>query len=201
MSVGHANRARRLAEEAVRLSPPGRDVAARVKTLDAALREGGFVKEALRLRRTYLESVGDEAERVAALRVLAERGDRRGPGEAGGELAPRRGGRRRCRPSRASPNPRRRPIIIWPRSGCWHAATTIRRRVLALLEKALARHPGADAALALAEKLMVRVVGRRGLLAPPARISCAPRTPTNTNLRAAPDSGGGSPRSWSRSGM
>ena len=70
--MGHAHRARRLAEEAVRLSPPGRDVAARVKTLDAALREGGFVKEALRLRRTYLESVGDEAERVAALRVLAD---------------------------------------------------------------------------------------------------------------------------------
>ena len=30
-------------------------------------------------------------------------------------------------------------------------------RVLALLEKALARHPGADAALALAEKLVARV--------------------------------------------
>ena len=33
----------------------------------------------------------------------------------------------RYRRSRASPNPSRRPITIWPRSGCWRAATMIRR--------------------------------------------------------------------------
>ena len=158
VGVGHANRARRLAEEAVRLSRPGRDVAARVKTLDAALREGGFVKEALRLRRTYLESVGDEAERVAALRVLADEATDAGLEklaaswrlDAGDVPLP---------PVAGEPKPESPADYYLAAQRLLARGEDDPARVLALLEKALARHPGADAALALAEKLMVRVAG------------------------------------------
>jgi tetratricopeptide (TPR) repeat protein len=154
-SAGHAHRARRLAEEAVRLSAVSPDVIARVNKMDAALREGGFVKDALRLRRTVLEAVDDEAKRIVALRLLA--GDAQEAGFAdlaatwqldAGEvpLPP-------VATERAPETPAEHYLA---------AQRLLARgeddppRVLALLEKALARHPGADAALALAEKLVSR---------------------------------------------
>jgi tetratricopeptide (TPR) repeat protein len=156
VGAGHAHRARRLAEEAVRLSAPGPAVAARVNALDTALREGGFVKEALRLRRTYLELVDDEEERIAALRILA--------GEAGDAGLKDLAASWRL-DAGETPLP---PVAIErePESPVDHYLAAQRllargdddpARVLALLEKALARHPGADAALALAEKLVARV--------------------------------------------
>ena len=158
VGVGHANRARRLAEEAVRLSPPGRDVAARVKTLDAALREGGFVKEALRLRRTYLESVGDEAERVAALRVLADEATDAGLTQLAASWR-LDAGEVPLPPVAAEPNPESPADYYLAAQRLLARGEDDPASVLALLEKALARHPGADAALALAEKLMARVAG------------------------------------------
>jgi tetratricopeptide (TPR) repeat protein len=156
VGAGHAHRARRLAEEAVRLSPPGPDVVARVNALDKALREGGFVKEALRLRRTALESVDDDGKRIAALRVLAAEAKDAGlPGLASswrfdaGEVP--------------LPPVAGEPVPESPAEHYLAAQRMLARgeddpaRVLALLEKALARHPGADAALALAEKLVARL--------------------------------------------
>ena len=69
--AGHANRARRLAEEALRSGPPSDSLAAREAALETALREGGYLKEALRVRRTYLEGL-PEAARQAPLASLAE---------------------------------------------------------------------------------------------------------------------------------
>jgi tetratricopeptide (TPR) repeat protein len=156
VGAGHAHRARRLAEEAVRLARPGPEVLARVNALDTALREGGFVKEALRLRRTYLESVDDEAERIAALRVLADEASDAGLANLAaswrldaGDVPPP--------PVASDPEP------ASPADHYLAAQRMLARgeddpaRILALLEKALARHPGADAALALAEKLVARV--------------------------------------------
>jgi Flp pilus assembly protein TadD len=154
--AGRAKRARRVAEEAVRLSPPGADVAARVNALDAALREGGFLKDALLLRRTYLESVGDERERIAALRALA--------GEAGDAgLANLAASWRLDAGEVPLPPVASEPVPESPADHYLAAQRLLARgdddpaRVLALLEKALARHPGADAALALAEKLVARI--------------------------------------------
>ena len=156
VGAGHAYRARRLAEEAVRLSAPGAEVAARVNALDAALREGGFVKEALRLRRTYLESVGDEAERIAALRVLA--------GEAGDaglkDLAASwrlDAGETPLPPAATEREPKTPGEYYLAAQRLLARGDDDPAKVLALLEKALSRHPGADAALALAERLMGRV--------------------------------------------
>ena len=156
VGAGHAHKARRMAEEAVRLSAPGAAVAARVNALDTALREGGFVKEALRLRRTYLESVDDEAERVAALRILAREAGDAGLKDLAASWRLDAG---------ETPLP---PVAIEaePKSPADHYLAAQRllargvdepAKVLALLDKALSRHPGADAALALAEKLVARV--------------------------------------------
>lgn len=153
---GHAHRARRLAEEAVRLAPPSAELAARVNTLESAMREGGFVKEALRLRRTYLESVDDEGERIAALRVLADEAVDAGLGslaaswrlDAGDVPLP---------PAASEPEPASPADHYLAAQRLLARGETDPAKVLALLEKALSRHPGADAALELAEKLVARV--------------------------------------------
>jgi tetratricopeptide (TPR) repeat protein len=154
--AGHAHRARRLAEEAVRLSPPGKEIAARIGALDSALREGGFIKEALRLRRTVLESVDDEAERIAALRVLADEAAAAGLQklaaswrlDAGDTPLP---------PVASEPEPQSPVEYYLAAQRLLARGDDDPVKVLALLEKALSRHPGADAALALAEKLVARV--------------------------------------------
>jgi len=156
VGAGHAHRARRLAEEAVRLSAPGRDLVARVNALDTALREAGYVKEALRLRRTYLESVDHERERIAALRALADEAKDAGLSDlaASWQLD---AGEVPLPPVASEAKP------VTPADHYLAAQRLLARgdddpaKVLALLEKALARHPGADAALALAEKLVARV--------------------------------------------
>jgi len=153
---GHPTRARRLAEEAVRLSPAGPEITARVNALEAALREGGFVKEALRLRRTVLETVDDEAERIAALRILAEEANDAGLAnlaaswrlDAGEVPLP---------PVATEPEPASPVDHYLAAQRLLARGEDDPAKVLALLEKALARHPGADAALALAEKLVARV--------------------------------------------
>ncbi|HEY7372692.1 MAG TPA: hypothetical protein VIF57_11070 [Polyangia bacterium] len=156
VEAGHPQRARRLAEEAVRLSPPGKDVAARVAALDSALREAGFVNEALRLRRTYLESVGDEADRVAVLRALAEEAANAGLEtlasswrlDAGDVPLP---------PVATEAAPESPAQFYLAAQRLLARGEDDPVRVLALLEKALSRHPGADAAFELAEKLVARV--------------------------------------------
>jgi hypothetical protein len=154
--AGHAGRARRLAEEAVRLSSAGGEVAARVNALDTALREGGFVKDALLLRRTYLESVGDEAARIGALRVLAREATEAGLENLAASWRLDAG-------EIPLPPVASEPVPETPAQHYLAAQRMLARgdddppAVLALLEKALARHPGADAALALAEKLVARI--------------------------------------------
>src|SRR6185312_10270046 len=70
--AGQASRARRLGEEALRAASPGPELNARVAALDTALREGGFVKDALRLRRTHLEALTGAAARPALLALAHE---------------------------------------------------------------------------------------------------------------------------------
>src|SRR6185437_14926864 len=70
--AGQASRARRLGEQALRAAAPGPELNARVTALDTALREGGFVKEALRLRRTHLEALTGASARPALLALAAE---------------------------------------------------------------------------------------------------------------------------------
>ena len=125
-----------------------------------ALREGGFVKDALRLRRTQLEAL-DGLEARPALLALAEEAEEAGlrrPGASSGAPMPA------SFPSVSPPWPRSPPRprrTTWRRSAVWRATATARKAdvaaVLAHLEKALAGHPGADAALALAETLAARV--------------------------------------------
>ena len=156
VGAGHAQRARRVAEEAVRLSAPGRELVARVNSLDTALREAGFVKEALRLRRTYLESVDHEAERIAALRALADEAKDAGLSDLAASWR-LDAGEVPLPPVASESEP------VTPGDHYLAAQRLLARgeddpaKVLALLEKAVSRHPGADAALELAEKLVARV--------------------------------------------
>ncbi|HSY40490.1 MAG TPA: hypothetical protein VLA79_13210, partial [Polyangia bacterium] len=70
--AGQASRSRRLGEEALRAAGPGPELNARVAALDTALREGGFVKDALRLRRTHLEALDGVKARPALLALAKE---------------------------------------------------------------------------------------------------------------------------------
>ena len=156
VGAGHAHRARRLAEEAVRLSPPGpTSWRGSTRSTRRCARAGSSRRrcacgEPPSSRSTTRRSASPRcACSPPRRRTRAWRAWRR----AGGSTR----ARSRCRPSRASPCPSRRPSTTWRRSGCWRAGDDDPARVLALLEKALARHPGADAALALAEKLVARV--------------------------------------------
>jgi tetratricopeptide (TPR) repeat protein len=159
--AGQASRARRLGEEALRAGAPGSgpDVGARVAALDSALREGGFVKDALRLRRTHLEALTGPAARPALL-ALADEAEQAGLAALAIEWRADAGVVVTVAPSRA----------VEPESPEAHflAAQRILARdgekvdvaaVLAHLEKGLGGHPGADAALALAETLVARVSG------------------------------------------
>ena len=161
--AGQASRGRRLGEEAIRASSAGPELAARVAALDAAMREGGFVKDALRLRRTHFEALDGAAARPALLALAAEADDaglralaRQWRTDAG--VVPTRG-------------PVPEPVPSTPEGHFLAAQRRLARdggqspssrdadlpQVLAQLEKALAGHPGAEAALALAETLAARV--------------------------------------------
>ena len=161
--AGHANRARRLAEEALRGAPASEALAARAATLETALREGGYLKDALRVKRTYLEGL-PEASRAAPLAELAEEAAQAGLVGARAHLARRRGAQRGAAVAELGalavvPEP------TTPAEHYLHAQRILARLgqgdalepVLASLERAVAGHAGASAALALAEKLLERV--------------------------------------------
>jgi tetratricopeptide (TPR) repeat protein len=155
--AGQASRARRLGEEALRASAPGPEVAAKVAALDSALREAGFVKDALRLRRTHLEALTGPAARTALLALAAE-AEQAGLTALGTEWRADAG---------VVVTAARAPVVEpeAPEAHFQSAQRMLARdgekvdvaAVLAHLEKALGGHPGADAALSLAESLAARI--------------------------------------------
>jgi tetratricopeptide (TPR) repeat protein len=160
--AGHANRARRLGEEALRASTPSEALATRAAALETALREGGYLKDALRVKRTYLEGL-PEAARAAPLAELAEEAAQAGlaalartwRADAGSGAAPA------DKPSGIAAGEPTTPAEHY-----LHAQRLLAQLgegdaldgVLASLERAVAGHAGASAALALAETLLARVV-------------------------------------------
>ncbi len=171
--AGQASRSRRLGEEALRAAGPGPELNARVAALDTALREGGFVKDALRLRRTHLEAL-DGVKARPALLALAKEAEAAGlsalaaewrtdagvvrvvsavaPAEPASPEAHYLAAQRRL--ARDGAHDSRRAGKIDSKAENKEADVPA---VLAHLEKALAGHPGADAALTLAETLAARV--------------------------------------------
>ena len=171
--AGQASRARRLGEEALRAAGPGTELNGRVAALDTALREGGFVKDALRLRRTHLEAL-EGAKARPALLALAKEAEEAGlgalalewradagvapvvsvpvPAEPASPEAHYLAAQRRLARDGAQGNKK-----ASKRDSKNDHKTADLPAVLAHLEKALAGHPGADAALALAETLAARV--------------------------------------------
>jgi tetratricopeptide (TPR) repeat protein len=160
--AGRAGRSRRLGEEAIRLSPSGADLVGRVNALDTALREGGFFKEGLRLCRTYLEAIRDETARREALIALAAEAAEGGLGtlaahwRADAGVLPSPAGAGETAPSTPSEH-----YLAAQRLLARAGPDADPGPALAELEQALAGHAGADAALALAEKLSGRL-GARG---------------------------------------
>ncbi len=155
--AGRANRARRLGEEAIRFSPPGPELAARVGALDTALREGGFMKDALRLRRTHLEALDHGAAREALLALAAE-AEEAGLGALAADWRADAGAARTA--TAAGPPSPTTPAgyyLAAQRLLAQDGSAAAPAQVLALLEKALAGHPGADAALALSETIAARI--------------------------------------------
>jgi tetratricopeptide (TPR) repeat protein len=160
--AGQANRARRLGEEAIRLSAPGSELAARVGALDTALREGGFMKDALRVRRTHLEALDRQAARPALL-ALAGEAEEAGLRALAADWRADAGAARRASPSvRPPPKTPAEHYLAAQRLLAQDGAEAAPAQVLALLEKALAGHPGADAALALSEAIAARIPERTG---------------------------------------
>jgi tetratricopeptide (TPR) repeat protein len=164
--AGQASRARRLGEQALRAAAPGPDLTGRLTALDSALREGGFIKDALRLRRTHLEALTGTAVRPALLALAAE-AEEAGLGtlaaewraDAGVVVAPP------PVPGAAPETPEAHYLAAQRALARQSPGQSAQRpiddkadvaSVLAHLEKALAGHPGADAALALAETLVAR---------------------------------------------
>jgi tetratricopeptide (TPR) repeat protein len=159
--AGRANRARRLAEEALRAAPVSDALAARAAALETALREGGYLKEALRVRRTFLEGVPAET-RAPALAALADEAAQAGLAvlartwRADAGVAP------------ATPDAGADALTLDPSTPAEHYLQAQRllagtgagdslEPVLAALERAVAGHAGAPAALALAESLLARI--------------------------------------------
>jgi tetratricopeptide (TPR) repeat protein len=159
--AGHANRSRRLAEEALRSAPPSEVLATRVALLETALREGGYLKEALRVRRTHIEGL-PERERQAPLAALAEEAAQAGlaalartwRADAGQAAAPAAAP---AAPAPEAPTPAEYYLTAQRLLAQVGEGGTL-EGVVAALERAVAGHPGASAALALAERLLERVV-------------------------------------------
>jgi tetratricopeptide (TPR) repeat protein len=169
--AGQASRSRRLGEEALRAASAGPELDARVAALDTALREGGFIKDALRLRRTHLEAL-DGVKARPALMALAKEAEAAGLGVLAVEWRADAG----VVPVVSAPvaaeaaSPEAHYLAAQrrlARDGAPHSKKDSKSKpdagqadvpaVLAHLEKALAGHPGADAALTLAETLAARV--------------------------------------------
>src|SRR5262249_20845373 len=151
--AGHASRARRIADGVLRTTAVSAALAGRVGALETALREGGYLKEALQVRRTYAEGLqGDErAWAIAALAEEAERAGRAGLAGAGGPEAGLRVPRP-ARGARAPPPPGdhlggAQRLLAQMRGGAGGGGEPARLEpVLALLTRAVAGHAGADAA-------------------------------------------------------
>jgi hypothetical protein len=161
--AGQASRARRAAEAALRAGAAGDGLAARVAALETALREGGTLKDALRVRRTYVEGLADEA-RAAALVELADEAEQAGlvalarawRADAGVVAAPP--------PAAEAPAPPETPAEHYLAAQRLLARTGPNdsvEPVLAALERGLSGHVGAPAALALAESLLARALADR----------------------------------------
>jgi tetratricopeptide (TPR) repeat protein len=156
---GRGMLARRLAEQALRAAAPGAAPPARLGLVDAALLQGGHVRQALLLRRTRIEGE-PAAARAVALEVLIA--------EAEGAGLPALAAMWRVdlarpvttvrEPARDEPAPSmpadfylaaQRRLIGLP-------ADADPQPVVDLLTRAVAGHAGADAALALGERLLRR---------------------------------------------
>ena len=155
--AGQASRARRLGEEALRASAPGPELGAKVAALDSALREGGFVKDALRLRRTHLEALTGPAARTALLALAAE-AEQAGLTALAAEWRADAGVVvTAARAPAAEPDGPEAHFQSAQRMLARDGEKVDVAAVLAHLEKALGGHPGGDAALALAESLVARI--------------------------------------------
>jgi tetratricopeptide (TPR) repeat protein len=169
--AGQASRSRRLGEEALRAAASGPELNARVAALDTALREGGFIKDALRLRRTHLEALGGPGgtgglKARPALLALAKEAEAAGLGDLAAEWRTDAGVVPVVSVAVAAEatSPEAHYLAaqrLLARDGKTDSKAGTKKgdvaAVLAHLEKALAGHPGADAALALAEKMAARV--------------------------------------------
>jgi tetratricopeptide (TPR) repeat protein len=133
-----------------------------VSALDTALREGGFMKDALRLRRTHLEALDRAAARPALL-ALALEAEEAGLGALAADWRADVGA---APPATAvgtpAPETPAEHYLAAQRLLAQDGAPAAPAQVLGLLERALAGHPGADAALALAETIAARVSDRTG---------------------------------------
>jgi tetratricopeptide (TPR) repeat protein len=161
--AGRGVLARRLAERALR-SANGAAAPSRLAAVEAALRGGGLDKQALLLRRTLLEAQAP-GERAAALEALIAEADtagharlaetwRRDLGIAAPAVVvpvPAQAASKDRAPATPVELYRQvqRQLIRLPEDGDT-------RPVLALLARAVAGHVGADAALALGERLLRR---------------------------------------------
>jgi tetratricopeptide repeat protein len=157
--AGHAGRARRLGQEAVRSGAPDDGASSAIGALESALREGGFLKEALLFRRTQLEALDREAARPALGALASEADDAGLPAlaaawraDAGGQQLGARG-RHEAVTSPAARYRRAQQLLVRA------DGEPDLEKVLALLEGALAGHPGATDALALADRLLTRTGG------------------------------------------
>jgi tetratricopeptide (TPR) repeat protein len=155
--AGHPSRARRLAEDALRGEAPTDSLSTRVAAVDTALREGGYLKEALQVRRTHAEGMAAEQSTATVVALAAE-------AEEAGLTA------LACvwRADAALPpalSPEESPAPATPAQHYLLAQRLLARLppegevapVLDALGRAVAGHAGAEAALALADTLLARV--------------------------------------------
>jgi tetratricopeptide (TPR) repeat protein len=161
--AGHANRACRLAAEALRSGPLSDALTARVASLESALREAGYVKQALHVRRTYAEGLAGEAQRavVTSLAVEAEQAGlatlaRAWRADAG--LPPAPAAPAPSQPVTAADHylHAQRLLAQLPPESAADGFAGVEPVVTALI-RALAGHAGADEALALAHALLARL--------------------------------------------
>jgi tetratricopeptide (TPR) repeat protein len=155
--AGRGVLARRLAEQALRSGDAGASPS-RLAAVEAALRQGGLMKQALLLRRTQLE--GEPApNRDGALEALIDEAAAAGLSALAADW--------RADRARARPGERGATLESAPASPADYYLAAQRRLVrlpaggdvgpvLSLLSRAVAGHAGADAALALGERLLRR---------------------------------------------
>lgn len=168
--AGQGRRARRLGERALRLGASGADVVARMQSIDSALQKTGAAEDALRLRRTELEggSARSDAARRQGMEALAVQASAAGLPALAAELRADLG---------VAPPPAGAPVP--PRAAPTSPAEIFRdvqrelarlppdgdpAPVLPRLRAALAGHPGADAAVALGERILARTAGPQALV-------------------------------------